>query len=208
MALAGASAAGASAGGASAGGAAAAGGGAAAASSGGAGVNLDYVLVHRRTKKVRYSMEMNLRSSSQPNLASRTTNHIRAIHTLCALLTQLRIVCNLLCVRCIDDHDLTQLAMRTSRAVQEHGLSRGNRHVESANVRLAILEGNVSAVNAAVHGPARCVCSRLSYCVVAIGELELHNVADGCDDGVGHKGVLRATDDDGDDLVLATMGTS
>jgi hypothetical protein len=41
--------------------------------------------------------------------------------------------------------------------------------------------------------------------VVAVAELELHNVADGCDDRIGHEGVLRAADDYWNDLVGAAV---
>jgi hypothetical protein len=97
--------------------------------------------------------------------------------------------------------------MRAGRAVQEHGLRAGHWHVEGSDVGLPILKGDVATVNATVHGRACSVRRRLRDGVVAIGELELHNVTNGGDDGVGDKGVLRAADDDGDDLILALEGT-
>jgi hypothetical protein len=42
--------------------------------------------------------------------------------------------------------------------------------------------------------------------VVAVGELELHDVADGGHDRVGDESVLGAADYHGDDLVLAAVG--
>jgi hypothetical protein len=92
--------------------------------------------------------------------------------------------------------------MRASGAVQEHGLRAGDRHVECADVGLAILEWNVARVDAAVHGLAGSVGSGLSDGVVAVAELELDDVADCCDDGVGDEGVLGPADDDWNDLIL------
>lgn len=42
--------------------------------------------------------------------------------------------------------------------------------------------------------------------MVSIAELELHDVTDSGDDGIGDECVLRATDDDRDDLVGAAVG--
>jgi hypothetical protein len=61
-------------------------------------------------------------------------------------------------------------------------------------------------VDAAGHGRTGCVRGRLSDSVVAVGELELDDVADGGVDVVRDEGVLRAADDDGDYLVGAAEG--
>jgi hypothetical protein len=92
--------------------------------------------------------------------------------------------------------------MRARGAVQEHGLRGGDGHVERADVCLAILEGDVARVDAAVHGLAGSVGGGLSDGVVTVAELELDNIADCCDDRVGDEGELGSADDDWDDLVL------
>jgi hypothetical protein len=61
-------------------------------------------------------------------------------------------------------------------------------------------------VYALVHGCACCVRRRLRDGVVAVAELELHNVAYGCGDAVWDEGVLRAADYDGDYLIGAAEG--
>jgi hypothetical protein len=147
-----------------------------------------------------------LRSSRQPNLPRCTPHHTRPIYTLLRRLRQLGIIRNLLRVRRIHNHDLALLAMRARRTVKEHGLRARDGHIEGADVSLAVLEWNVAAVDAAVHGFAGCVNGGLRDSVVAIGELELDYVADGGNNGVGDKGVLRAADDYGDDLILALEG--
>jgi hypothetical protein len=195
----------ASAGGAAAGASAAGGaGGAAVGSSGGAGTNL-----HKNIRQtvLPKKLQANLRSNIQPNLARRSTHNIRPIRALRGRLTLLRVVRYLLRVRRIHYHDLAFLTMRARGTVQEHGLRASHWHIERANISLAVLEGNVAGVHAAIHRFARAVGSRLRNSVVAIGELELDDVADSRVDGVGDEGVLWATDDDGDDLVLATVGT-
>jgi hypothetical protein len=98
--------------------------------------------------------------------------------------------------------------MRARGAVQEHGLRGGDGHIECADVGLAVLERNVTRVDTAVHGLAGSVGSGLSYGVVAVAELELHDVADCCDDGVWNEGVLGSADDDWNDLVLTLEGAS
>lgn len=96
--------------------------------------------------------------------------------------------------------------MRARRTIQIHGLRTRHWHVKRAYISLSVFEGDVAAVHAAIHGRARFVGSRLSDCVVAVGELELHNVADCRSDGVGDEGVLGPANDDGDDLAGATEG--
>jgi hypothetical protein len=98
--------------------------------------------------------------------------------------------------------------VRTSRTVEKHGLGACNRHVEGSNLGLSVLKGDVTAMHAALHGRTCCSSRRLGDCVVAIGELELHNVAYGSSDGVWHKRVLRSANDDGYDLAGATEGVS
>jgi hypothetical protein len=78
----------------------------------------------------------------------------------------------------VDNHDLSELAVRSSCAVEEHGLGRGHGHVEGADISLAVLEGDASAVDTTIHGLACCVGGALSYGVVAVAELELDDVAD------------------------------
>lgn len=41
--------------------------------------------------------------------------------------------------------------------------------------------------------------------MIAVAELELHDVADSGDYGVGHEDILGATNDDRDDLALAAV---
>jgi hypothetical protein len=98
--------------------------------------------------------------------------------------------------------------MRACGTVQEHRLRAGDGHVECTDVGLAVLEWDVAGMNAAVHGGAGSVWSGLSDRVVAVAELELHDVTDCRNDGVGDEGVLRAADDDWDDLVLTLKGAS
>jgi hypothetical protein len=64
----------------------------------------------------------------------------------------------------------------------------------------------VARVDAAGHGRTGCVGGRLRDSVVAVRELELDDVADGGMDAVRDEGVLRAADDDRDDLVGAAEG--
>jgi hypothetical protein len=94
--------------------------------------------------------------------------------------------------------------MRPCRAVQEHRLCARNWHVERSHFRLAIFKWDVSTVHASAHGCACRIGSRLGYSVVAIAELELNDIANSGNDGVGDESVLWATDYDWDDLVLAT----
>lgn len=96
--------------------------------------------------------------------------------------------------------------MRSGRAVQEHSISTRDWHVERADICLAVLERDVAAVHTGIHGCACCVSSGLGYGVVAVAELELHDVADGGDDGVGDEGVLWTSDYYGDDLAGAAVG--
>ena len=96
--------------------------------------------------------------------------------------------------------------MRAGCTVQKHGLCAGGGPVEGPDVRLAVLERNVSAVHAAVHGRTCLVGGGLGDGVVAVGELELHDVAYSGSDGVWDEGVLGSTDDHGDDLAGATEG--
>jgi hypothetical protein len=98
--------------------------------------------------------------------------------------------------------------MRACGTVQEHRLRAGDGHVECAHVGLAVLEWDVAGMDAAVHGRAGSVRSGLSDGVVAVAELELHNVTDSRDDRVGDERVLRAADDDWDDLILTLEGAS
>jgi hypothetical protein len=149
---------------------------------------------------------LNLRSSVKTNFTSRSTHDTRSIHTLCAGLRQLGIVRDLLCVDGVDDHHLAELAMRACCAVKEHGLRAGNGHVECADIGLSVLKWDVAAVNTGVHGFTCCVGSGLGDGVVAVAELELHNVADCGYNRVGDESVLRAADDYRDDLVLTTVG--
>jgi hypothetical protein len=96
--------------------------------------------------------------------------------------------------------------MRACGAVKEHGFSAGNRHVESANIGLSILKGDVATVYAGIHRLACCISSGLGDGMVAIAELELNNVADCGHNGIGDESVLRSANDYRDDLVLAAMG--
>lgn len=94
--------------------------------------------------------------------------------------------------------------MRSGSTVQKHGIGTGNGHVEGSNICLAVLEGNVTAVDTAFHRRACCIGGRLRDGVVTIGKLKLDDIADGCSHGVGDEGILRATDDYGNDLVGTT----
>ena len=107
-------------------------------------------------------------------------------------------------IRRVDHHDLALLAMWSGSTVQKHGVGTSNRHVEGSNICLAVLEGNVTAVDTAFHGRACCIGRRLRDGVVAVGKLELDDIADCCSNGVGDEGILLATDDYGNDLVGAT----
>ena len=120
------------------------------------------------------------------------------------LLAQFNIVGQLLRIRRVDHHDLALLAMWSGSTVQKHGVGTSNRHVEGSNICLAVLEGNVTAVDTAFHGRACCIGRRLRDGVVAVGKLELDDIADCCSNGVGDEGILWATDDYGNDLVCAT----
>jgi hypothetical protein len=172
------------------------------------GVNLNNSVSIHTQREIAGKGAYNLRSSGETNFTCSSTHDIGSVYTLRALLGQLGIVGNLLCVDGVDDHDLAELAMRACSAVKEHGLRAGDWHVERAHIGLSIFKGNVAAVDTSVHGFTCCVGGGLRDGVVAVAELELHNVAHGGHNGVGHKRVLRATDDYRDDLVLATVGTS
>jgi hypothetical protein len=187
-----------SAGGASAGG----GGGAPASSSGGAGTKLKKKLA----QFLGDTKAKNSRSSIQPNLPRRTTHNIRSIRTTLRLLTQFRIISYQLRTRRIHNHHLSLLAMRPRRTVQIHWLRARDGHVEGSNIGLSVLERDVARVYAFVHGSAGCVRRGLSDGVVAVGELELHDVAYGCGDGIRDEGVLGTTDYDWDYLVGAAEG--
>lgn len=182
------------------------GGGAAAASFGGAGTNL---FIHQHSPQQRlYIQKAHLRCSIKSNLTHRPSHDSRPICALVGLLRFLRIVCNLLRICSIHNHNLALLTMRTCCTEQKHGVGGRDRHVERAYVCLPVYKQYVAAVHASLHGSARCVGSRLRDGVVSVAELELENVADGCDDGVGREGILRTTDDDGDDLVGAAEAGS
>lgn len=103
----------------------------------------------------------------------------------------------------VDDHNLTLLTMRSSGAVQEHGIGACDGHVERADISLAVLERDMTAVHTRSHGRAGLIDSRLCDCVIAVAELELDDVTDCGDDGVGDESILGTTDDHRDDLVLA-----
>jgi hypothetical protein len=94
--------------------------------------------------------------------------------------------------------------MRPSSTVQKHGVGASDGHVEGSDICLAVFKGDVAAVDTAVHGSACRVGGRLRDSVVAVGELELDNVADCGGDGVGDESVLGAADNDWDDLAGAT----
>ena len=89
----------------------------------------------------------------------------------------------------IHNHNLSLLTMRARRTVQKHGLGTRDWHIERPDVGLSIFEGDVAAVHAPSHGCACGVSGGLRDGVVAVGELELQDVADGGDDGVGDEGV-------------------
>lgn len=93
--------------------------------------------------------------------------------------------------------------MRSSSTVQEHGVSTSDGHVEGSDICLAVFEGDVTAVDTPIHGSACCIGGRLRDGVVAVGELELDNVADCCGNGVGDESILGTADDYGDDLAGA-----
>lgn len=92
--------------------------------------------------------------------------------------------------------------MRSGGAVQKHRFGAGDRHVEGADISLAILERNVSAVHTRSHGRAGLIDSRLCDSVVAIAELKLNDVTDCGDDGVRYESILRTANDNRNDLVL------
>jgi hypothetical protein len=186
-------------------GASAAGGGAAAASAGGAGTNLTTISLDDHITILNTKTEYS-RSSIQSNLPCRSTYHCRAIRTLLRLLTQFRVVRNLLRAHWIDNHHLSLLAMRAGSTIQEHGLRARDWHVERADIRLAVLERDVTTVHTTFHRCACFVSSRLSYRVVAVRKLIHYDVAYGSDDRVWDEGVLGTADDDGDYLVLAANG--
>jgi hypothetical protein len=94
--------------------------------------------------------------------------------------------------------------MRPGSTVQKHGIGASDGHVEGSDICLAVLKGDVAAVDTAVHGSACRVGGRLRDGVVAVGELELDNVADCGGDGVGDESILGAADDYGYDLAGAT----
>jgi len=144
-----------------------------------------------------------LRSSIQSKFARSSADDVGSISAGFALLAQLDIVGQLLRTGRVYHHNLTLLAMGSGSTVQEHGVRARNGHVESSDICLAVLEGDVTAVDTAFHGSACCVGGRLRDSVVAVGELELDNVADCCGDGVGDEGVLGSTDDYGDNLAGA-----
>lgn len=95
--------------------------------------------------------------------------------------------------------------MWARRTVQKHGISARDRHVERPDFCLAVLEWDVPAVDAGFHRRACLIGGRLGYSVVAVAELELHDVADGGNNRIGDEGVLWAADDDGDNLVGAAV---
>lgn len=144
-----------------------------------------------------------LRSSIQSKFARSSADDVGSISARFALLAQLDIVGQLLRTGRVDHHNLTLLAMGSGSTVQEHGVRARNGHVESSDICLAVLEGDVTAVNTAFHRSACCVGGRLRDGVVAVGELELDNVADCCGDGVGDESILGTADDYGDDLAGA-----
>lgn len=152
--------------------------------------------------------EDHLRSSRQRQFTRRPTHHIRTVNTRITLLAQLRIRRQLLCIRGVDHHDLSELTMWARRTVQIHWLCARNWHVKCADLCLAVLERDVSAVHTAVHGRTGFVSRRLCDGVVAVRELELYNVADGSSDGVRDEGVLGTADDDRDDLTGTAEGVT
>ncbi len=99
--------------------------------------------------------------------------------------------------------------MRARRAIQKHGLRRSDNDVESPDVGLALLKGNVAAVHGVglfgLHRLAPLVFVALRDGVVSVAELELHHVSDGCPHEVWDKGVLRAAHHDGDDGVASGL---
>lgn len=104
----------------------------------------------------------------------------------------------------VDNHHLSQLTVRTGGTVEEHGLLRHHRHVEGSHGCLAILEGNVAAVegagNSLLEGLASLGLVRLRDGVIAVAELELDNIAHGSLDRVGHESDLLASHNNRDDL--------
>lgn len=105
----------------------------------------------------------------------------------------------------VDNHDLAFLTMWSSCTVQEHGFSRGDWHVEGSDLGLTVLERDVAAVDTGIHGRACCVGSALGHGMITVAELELHDVANCCNDGVRDEGVLWSTNNYRNDLVGAAV---
>ena len=95
-------------------------------------------------------VENNLRRSTQCNPARRTTRHRPTINTLSTDLARLCIVRQLLRIRRIDNHDLSELTMRARCAVQKHGSCASTWHVEGTDIGLAIGKRYVTAVDTAL----------------------------------------------------------
>ena len=149
------------------------------------------------------NQRINLRSISKLNATRRPARNRRPIHRLLRPLRGLHKVQHLLGTSRVDNHDLPLLAMRAGRAEHEDGVGARDHHAEGAHVGLAVLERDVPAVDAAVQRRAGGFQRALGGGVVAVAELELHDVADGRGDGVGVEGVLRTADDNGDHLGLS-----
>lgn len=88
--------------------------------------------------------------------------------------------------------------MGTRGAVHEHGIGAGDGHLEGTDRGLAVLVGDVPAVNPSLQRHAGVVGAALRSGVVARAELELHDVAHGCRQHVGHEHILLSADHHGD----------
>jgi hypothetical protein len=95
--------------------------------------------------------------------------------------------------------------MWSSRAVQEHRVSVDNRHGEGSYCGLPINKWDMARVdgccNRGLKRLAGGVLVGLGHRVVAVTELELNDVTHSCCHYVGHKRILWAADDNGNDLV-------
>lgn len=98
--------------------------------------------------------------------------------------------------------------MRTSSTVQIHGLGACYWHIKRAHLRLSVLKRDVATMHAIFHRCAGFIGCGLGDCVVAVGELELHNVADGRGDGVWDECILGSPHDYGDNLAGAAEGVT
>lgn len=88
-------------------------------------------------------------------------------------------------------------------AIDEHRSDTRNWHVESTNICLPVLKGYVSTVYTTCEGRTRRFRCALGSGMIAIAELELDDISQGGDNGIWSESVLRATDNDWNQLICA-----